>query len=81
MNEEDENDYEPEYELEPVSIAGGRFYFQVWSVVPPPLEFLSTLHTNRQEISGRQVWTGSLLLAHVLVQLQEEQPDLFRDQT
>ena len=43
--------------------------FAVLSVLPPPLEYLSTLHTQHQEISGRQVWTGSLLLAQYFLLL------------
>jgi len=43
--------------------------FAVLSVLPPPLEYLSTLHTQHQEISGRQVWTGSLWLAQYLMMM------------
>jgi hypothetical protein len=42
------------------------FSLHVLTVIPPPLEYMSQLHTQQQEISGRQVWTGSLFLAHVL---------------
>jgi hypothetical protein len=41
--------------------------FQVWTVVPPPLDYMVALHNERQEISGRQVWTGSLYLANLLI--------------
>jgi predicted nicotinamide N-methyase len=30
---------------------------------------MATLHTRNQEISGRQVWTGSLTLAHSILEL------------
>ena len=60
-----DSDYEPEYEPERFTI-DGRMTLEVLAVVPPPLEYMSLWHSKRQEISGRQVWTGSLLLAHVL---------------
>jgi hypothetical protein len=68
--------YEPEYEPEEVVIANGKVRLQVLSVVPPPLEYMATLHADRQEISGRQVWTGSLALAHVLEQHEPAKRDL-----
>jgi predicted nicotinamide N-methyase len=34
---------------------------------------MATLHTRKQEISGRQVWTGSMVLAHALFQLPDTQ--------
>ena len=34
---------------------------------------MSKLHTQNQEISGRQVWTGSLLLANLWLQYYDEQ--------
>jgi hypothetical protein len=71
-----DSDYEPEYEPESFQVAG-KINLQVLSVVPPPLEFMSALHSQRQEISGRQVWCGSLLCATVLCQLQEQDNDLF----
>lgn len=37
-------------------------------LVPPPLEYMSELHSSKQEISGRtQVWCGSRLLATYLL--------------
>jgi hypothetical protein len=75
--------YEPEYEPEQVVVcktAKWNITLQVLSVVPPPLEFMSTLHSQQQEISGRQVWTGSLLLAQTLCHFYEQQNDLFLDQ-
>mmetsp|Transcript_11900 Transcript_11900/g.32745 ORF Transcript_11900/g.32745 Transcript_11900/m.32745 type:complete len:233 (-) Transcript_11900:13-711(-) len=42
------------------------------SVVPPPLEYMSKLHTQNQEISGRQVWCGSMLLANYLHEEMEK---------
>lgn len=64
----DEDGYEPDYEIETVSVDGGRIHLHVLSLLPPPLEFMSTLHSQRKEISGRQVWTGSLLLANLFCQ-------------
>lgn len=63
-----DEDYEPEYELERFAI-DGRLSVEVLAVVPPPLEYMSSLHSQKQEISGRQVWCGSLLLASVLANL------------
>jgi hypothetical protein len=63
-----DDEYEPEYEPERF-IIDGRFSVEVLAVVPPPLEYMSILHTQNQEISGRQVWCGSLLLASVLANL------------
>jgi hypothetical protein len=63
-----DEDYEPEYELERFTI-DGRLSVEVLAVVPPPLEYMSSLHSQKQEISGRQVWCGSLLLASVLANL------------
>lgn len=34
---------------------------------------MATLHTRNQEISGRQVWTGSLTLAHALMELSDSE--------
>lgn len=67
-----DDDYEPEYEEEIVRI-GGHIALHVLSLLPPPLEFLSSLRSEHKEISGRQVWTGSLLLANVLVGTQDYQ--------
>ena len=44
-----------------------RFTFEVLSVIPPPLEYMCTLHDRKEEISGRQVWCGSMLLCHYLL--------------
>jgi hypothetical protein len=63
-----DDEYQPEYEPERFTI-DDRFFVEVLAVVPPPLEYMSTLHTQNQEISGRQVWCGSLLLASVLAKL------------
>lgn len=38
----------------------------------PPLEYMASLHSKQLEISGRQVWTGSLTLAHALLELADE---------
>jgi hypothetical protein len=38
----------------------------------PPLEYMATLHSQQREISGRQVWAGSLTLAHAILELPEE---------
>ena len=34
---------------------------------------MASLHTNNQEISGRQVWTGSISLAHTLLHLSDSE--------
>jgi hypothetical protein len=68
-----EDEYEPEYEPEDFVVAD-RYRARVLAVVPPPLEYMMTLHSQEQEISGRQVWCGSLLLAHTLVQEHDKDP-------
>lgn len=68
---DDESDYEPEYEIEQVTVEEG-IQVEYWAVVPPPIEFMANLHRDRLEISGRQLWTGSLCLAGVLIQKQKE---------
>lgn len=72
---ESSDNYEPEYEWEHVRV-GTSLSFKIMSVVPPPLEYMSQLRTNEQEISGRQVWTGSLVLAHVLLDNEIAAKDL-----
>lgn len=64
-SDSDEDSYDPEYETELVRVCK-EVQFNLLTVVPPPLEYLATLHKDRQEISGRKVWTGSLLLARFL---------------
>ena len=39
----------------------------------PPLEYMANLHSKHEEISGRQVWTGSLTLAHALLELSDDE--------
>lgn len=56
----------------------GEYELEVLAVVPPPIEFMSTLHSSQQEISGRQVWCGSLLLAHMLVKVHRDDMSYFR---
>ena len=73
-----DDDYEPEYEPERFTVAM-EYHLEVLTVIPPPIEFMSVLHSNQQEISGRQVWCGSLLLAHVLEKLQKEDATYFRN--
>ncbi|GKY92401.1 hypothetical protein MPSEU_000210800 [Mayamaea pseudoterrestris] len=68
VNDDSSSSYEPEYEVETVTISTGKIKLQVLSVVPPPLEYMSALHSRKEEISGRQVWAGSLVLANVLCQ-------------
>lgn len=71
-NSDSSSEYEPEYEPEIVTISdycnGVEISekFSILSLVPPPLEFMVSLHTEEKEISGRQVWCGSVLLAHYL---------------
>ena len=60
--------YEPEYESEVIEVSS-NLSLRILTVVPPPIEFLSRLHTRGTEISGRQVWTGSLLLAQFFHQV------------
>jgi hypothetical protein len=33
---------------------------------------MASLHSNKQEISGRQVWTGSISLANTLLHLSDD---------
>ena len=56
------NSYEPEYEIETVTV-GDSLELSVLTLLPPPIEYMSALHSQQREISGRQVWTGSFLLA------------------
>jgi hypothetical protein len=82
VSDDSSEGYEPEYEPEQVVVstaANLNITHQVLSVVPPPLEYMSTLHSQQQEISGRQVWTGSLLLAQTLCHFYKQQNDLFQD--
>jgi hypothetical protein len=62
--------YDPEYELEEV-VVNRRIRLRVLTVVPPPVEFLAALRACGREISGRKVWTGSLLLAQYLCHHRE----------
>ena len=62
VDSDSEFEYDLEYEPEEVEV-GDETVLRVWTVVPPPIEYISSLHAQRQEISGRQVWTGSLALA------------------
>lgn len=71
---DDESLLEPEYETERISVV--EYELEVFTVVPPPLEYMSKLHSSRQEISGRQVWTGSLVLSHYLVDCHKHKPAL-----
>ena len=68
------SEYEPEYEPESITISQNNLNitFQVLTVVPPPLEYMSSLHSSQQEISGRQVWCGSLLLSEYLLSSLDE---------
>jgi hypothetical protein len=36
-------------------------------LLAPPLEYIASLHSKNQEISGRQIWTGSLTLAYYVL--------------
>ena len=65
-----DSDYEPEYEPETVTVLPppSPLEVTVLTLVPPPLEYMSALHTSKSEVSSRVVWTGSLMLArHVLL--------------
>ena len=48
-------------------------YFIYNIVTAPPLEYMASLHSSNQEISGRQVWTGSLSLANTLLCLTDDE--------
>ena len=72
-----DEEYEPEYEPERFTISK-EYEVEVLAVVPPPIEFMSALHSNQQEISGRQVWCGSLLLSHMLVKLHTDDGSHFK---
>ena len=63
------SEYEPEYEIESIVIAekNQNITFDVLTVVPPPLEYMSSLHSAQQEISGRRIWCGSKLLSEFLL--------------
>jgi hypothetical protein len=70
-------EYEPEYEPVEICVHHGNesqppLTFRVLSVLPPPIEYLSQLHHDHQEISGRQVWTGSLVLANAMMHMKDE---------
>jgi hypothetical protein len=73
-----DEEYEPEYEPEDFLIAD-RYRVRLLAVVPPPLEYMVSLHATQQEISGRQVWCGSLLLAHTLVQVVDKDTTYLKD--
>jgi hypothetical protein len=64
-DDDEDSPYEPEYETEIVWVDKDA-QLSVLTVVPPPLEYLAALRQDRHEISGRKVWTGSLLLARFL---------------
>jgi hypothetical protein len=49
------------------------FFYERMGFQAPPLEYMSMLHSNQQEISGRQVWSGSFVLANVLLFYQQQQ--------
>lgn len=74
----DDDEYEPEYEPEDFLIAD-RYQVRLLAVVPPPLEYMMSLHSTHQEISGRKVWCGSLLLAHALVHIVDQEPTYLQD--
>jgi len=72
----DSSDYEPEYEIEQCIIGprennthqNKKIELAILSVMPPPLEYLSLLRSKEQEISGRKVWCGSILLSNYLLE-------------
>eukprot|EP00538_Stauroneis_constricta_P007168 CAMPEP_0119564760 /NCGR_PEP_ID=MMETSP1352-20130426/27977_1 /TAXON_ID=265584 /ORGANISM="Stauroneis constricta, Strain CCMP1120" /LENGTH=215 /DNA_ID=CAMNT_0007613547 /DNA_START=57 /DNA_END=701 /DNA_ORIENTATION=- len=68
-NDTDDDEYTPEYEFE-TFVLSPNIKFEILSLQPPPIEYMSILHTQKHEISGRQVWCGSMLLAkYFLTQL------------
>jgi len=60
---------DPEYEEESILLHGTQssYQFSVMTIVPPPLEYMAKLHSNQQEVSGRQVWSGSAVLCLYLM--------------
>jgi hypothetical protein len=58
----EEQEEELEYEVEACSITK-EIMLHICTVVPPPIEYLTKLHGKEEEISGRRVWSGSLLLS------------------
>lgn len=74
QNEASDNDADSglEYEAETITInlKNNEMSLKILSVVPPPLEYMLTLHSNQQEISGRKLWAGSLRLGHYILQNQ-----------
>ena len=80
---DEEQPYVPEYEMEPVTFQlphknnsstltpndSAVVTFVVWTVCPPPLEYMSALYNNHVEISGRKLWCGSLLLTQYIISM------------
>jgi len=66
-----DSDWEIEYEPEDVSFGNG-LDFQVMSITELPLEFLADLESKQEEISGRRLWPGSLILAQYLTHISED---------
>jgi predicted nicotinamide N-methyase len=58
----EEQEEELEYEMEVCNITKD-IMLRICTVVPPPIEYLTKLHGKEEEISGRRVWSGSLLLS------------------
>ncbi|CAM9381987.1 unnamed protein product, partial [Heterosigma akashiwo] len=51
---------------------GNGLDFQVMSITELPLEFLADLESKQEEISGRRLWPGSLILAQYLTHISED---------
>lgn len=82
-NDDSSSDYEPEYEPEEFRIihepSETNIHLEALTVIPPPIEYMSEIHTRKVEISGRQVWCGSLSLAYFFCQKKVQDPQLFRN--
>lgn len=58
----EEEEEELEYEMEVCHVTKD-LVFHICTILPPPLEYLTRLRVKKEEISGRRVWSGSLLLS------------------
>jgi hypothetical protein len=67
-NPTEDDSYEPEYETCDLMVAN-QYAVRVLVVMPPPLEYMVSLHSNQHEISGQNVWCGSLRLIETLVEI------------
>mmetsp|Transcript_22505 Transcript_22505/g.29439 ORF Transcript_22505/g.29439 Transcript_22505/m.29439 type:complete len:246 (-) Transcript_22505:107-844(-) len=66
-----DSDWEIEYEQECVNFGDDHSKFKVMSISELPIEFLADLESRQEEISGRRLWPGSLILAQYLNNFQQ----------